>query len=143
MGKEANAQQLVKIHAGRVIIRDGRNEYNDSLSNFNADNGAPMPDLPAEYIGESYIPNMWHRVTTGSKEIQREMPWAQGEALLGKLDALLAAQESRISLPTPDPDPGVNARRLLALEGLLARRARDADATQDEKDYQDTKRGTP
>ena len=136
MSKESNAIKLVKIHAGHVIIRNGRKEYNDNLSGFESDNGAPMPPLSAGFIGESYAPGEWHRITTGSKAIQLEMPWAEGEALLGKLDALLTAQEARIAIPDPDPDPTLNVRRLAALESVLTRLSLDPNASQEEKDYQ-------
>lgn len=140
MSKEANATQLVKIHAGHVIIRNGRKEYNDTVQNFEMDNGAPMPALPAEWIGESYVPGKWHRITNGTKAVSLEMPWAQGEQLLGKLDGLLAAQQARATIPEPSPDPDINIKRAAAMEALLARRAADPDATPEEKDYQTEKR---
>ena len=140
MSKESNATQLVKIHAGNVIVRNGRKEYNDTAENFALDNEAPFPILPADAIGRSYIPGMWHRTTTGAKATQLPMPWAEGETLLGTVDALLAAQEARQAVPDPTPDPTLTVKRLSALEGLLARRALDTDASQDEKDYQDAKK---
>ncbi len=144
MSKEANATQLVKIYADHVIVRNGRKEYNDTAENFALDNGSAFPALPADAIGRSYIPGMWHRTTNGNSAIQLPMPWDEGEALLGAVDALVTAQTARQAIPDPTPSPpDITAQRLMALEGLLTRRALDTDVSQEERDYQDAKRTRP
>jgi len=140
MAKEAQAPQLVKIHGGHIIIRTDGKEYNDSLEHYEADNGAPAPGLPRDMIGVTYAPGEWHRLSAGHKQVPQPMPWAEGEQLLGKIDALLAAQTAREAIPGAPPDPDTNAKRLAALEALMARLAQTPEATPEEKDYQDTGR---
>lgn len=141
MSKESDATKLVKLYAGHVIIRDGRKEYNDTLENFVLDAEEDFPALPNNMIGRSYIPDFWHRVMDGRKVIPLPKPWPEGENLLGRIDELLAAQSARVSVPDLDPEEPVEIRvkRLDALEAALARLAQQAEATPEEKDYQDSK----
>jgi hypothetical protein len=134
MTQEATATELVKIHAGQVIIREGGAQYIDTADNFALDAGEPFPALPPGAIGRSYIPGEKHRTTNGTKATQIAGPWVEGDALLLRVAELIAAKVAREDVPDVPPD-ALGVLREAAIEGLLARQAITPFASQAELDY--------
>lgn len=139
--READASQIVKLYDGNVLIRGPAGTYIDTVENFALDDEEQFPGPLNGALGRTYIPGVKHRLIFGNKQIQESLPWTPGDAILDRLDVLLAAKAVRDATGGPPPDPGLRDKRVAAFEAMLARLAQDPNATQEEKDYQDARGG--
>jgi|SRR5215469_4882825 len=79
-----------------VRVVAGNQAYMDTHTNFAADHGATVPDLPAGVIERIYEPGIRHAISDGSSVIDAgPMPWAFGDTAIGNIALLLAAQAKR------------------------------------------------
>lgn len=145
MSSENDFPRLVKIHAGKVLIRETmdreRFEYKDTVANYKLDSGQEFEPLPEGYIGRTYIPGVKNRYSTGSKQVPIKGGWPFGDSLFPQVTDLLASQDARNNPPPPPPtrEEIIARKKGLAVEVLneeaINKRAQDPDVPQEVIDY--------
>jgi hypothetical protein len=89
---------LFHHHAQNDLVRveNGAQSYTDRVAAFAADNGAPVPALPAGAIERIYEPGIRHAISNGSSVTGAgPRPWPFGDATIAAVPALLTAQAKR------------------------------------------------
>jgi len=81
----------------QVHIKDGTNLYNDTPANFELDYGSAFPTLQTgQYIRE-YVADRRHSIFDDKEVFLISGPavWAEGDAIIAALSALVAAKDAR------------------------------------------------
>jgi hypothetical protein len=83
-----------------VRIENGAQCYIDHVAAFAADNGTPVPALPAGAVERIYEPGIRHAISNGSSVTGAgPQPWPFGDASIAAVPALLTAQAKRTASP--------------------------------------------
>lgn len=135
---EIDAAQLVKFHAGSVLLRGPEGEYVDDYTGFAADSGRSVPELPTGAIGLVYIPKEKYSIVYRRMQDPQRLPWGPGDDLLERLAVLLENQEARKAVE-PSPEPSLNELLLGAMNALIDERAAEPNPPQAITDYVDAR----
>ena len=104
---------LFHHHAQNDLVRieNGAQCYVDRVAAFVADNGTPPPPLPAEAVERIYEAGIRHAISNGTAVIGTgPQPWLFGDAAIGAVSVLLAAQAKRTTLPKATPSAAAIGR---------------------------------
>lgn len=81
---------------GLIFVRGDEETYVDTVENFIADFGQPLPELPPGLNERYYEPGIRHFCTNGLDAFPQEgLSWPYGNLALSSLPALLAVQQAR------------------------------------------------
>ncbi len=80
---------------GLIFITTSSDEYQATFDDFETDNGSRFPSLPDGMICRIYEPGVKHQLYTRNTAYPQPMPWAAGDAILNKYDALKVKQDAR------------------------------------------------
>lgn len=85
---------------GLIYVRAPGAVYMDSAANFEADFGAGLPAFPPGADEHIYTQGRRHCFMGGGNVIDGgPLPWPDGDAILARLAAAIAAQQRRRAMP--------------------------------------------
>lgn len=139
---ELNAAKLVKFYAGTATLRGPEGEYVDTFENYQLDAGKPPPPLPGGrgFIGRTYVPDEFHRLSDGTSDTSQAIPYQVGDQILAGLQQLLDNQAARRALPE-DPEVPLAALRIEAIDALMDRHLTEEFPDQRVLDYIEARDG--
>ena len=79
-----------------VVGPDGTTMYRDTVENFAIDNDAAIPTLPDGITLRLYERDVRHPLIANNNVFDGgPMPWPEGDAIIDRIDDLLAAKDAR------------------------------------------------
>ncbi len=84
---------------GYVFVRKSESEiYQDTITNFQIDYGDSYFDLPNDYVGRYYEPEICHYITDGKNITPQSLTWTEGDRYIAAYQQLVANQNIRRQL---------------------------------------------
>ena len=93
---------LFQQDANGVGVYQGNSFYYDTRANFQLDNGAPAPALPAGMDQQVYEKGVRHAYNKNNSTVGGgPLPWPAGDTIIGNCSALLTAKAAREAASRP------------------------------------------